>query len=365
MKNIYRFGGLMAILFAAVISVASSGGRAGAAGSGNTGAPSSGGGMETTCIICHNGGPYGTPNISVTIQDAMGSAVNSYVPGQTYSVTVMTTANNNPVAYGFQSVFLDVPAGGTVPVQAGSITNTSTGTNAVELNSRTYIEQSERSATGTWSFDWTAPAVGTGLVRYYVASNAVNGGGTGGDNTASVQIDIAEGTLPLTLADFQGSATKQTVDLTWVTSLEDQTSHFEIQRSVGGGDFRAVGRIPAAGQSNTTLTYAFTDTEAPRGELTYRLRMEDLDGSFTYSPLVPVRTTGEELTVYPNPATDFVQLPVSEGNTSVRILSAEGRPVRTLSSPTPRLDVRDLAPGIYLLEVTEGDERRVTRFVKR
>lgn len=76
------------------------------------------------------------------------------------------------------------------------------------------------------------------------------------------------------------------------------------------------------------------------------------------------------LSVYPNPATDQVTIGVSLPVTttvSVRLLNALGREVRAQQVPAPAgllqvpLEVRGLAPGVYLVTLTVPDGTRTTR----
>ncbi|MBK8659008.1 MAG: T9SS type A sorting domain-containing protein, partial [Bacteroidetes bacterium] len=56
-------------------------------------------------------------------------------------------------------------------------------------------------------------------------------------------------------------------------------------------------------------------------------------------------------TVYPNPATETMQLQFSDGSrpTAAYVLNALGEKVATLQAATHAVDVSSLASGIYLL----------------
>ncbi len=113
-------------------------------------------------------------------------------------------------------------------------------------------------------------------------------------------------TLPLELMYFKGVEDDCIVNLTWATATEENTSHFNIQESTNGLNFVTVGRIEAAGNSNTQLNYSFVD-ENLTDDNYYRLEMIDIDGTTTYSDLVYLSTdcaTGINTIseVFPNPA---------------------------------------------------------------
>lgn len=169
-----------------------SGGRASAAGQDNTGAPGSGG----TCGNCHGGGSYGTVTLTIQVfQAGTLTPVTSYVGGTTYDMRV--TVNNSagsPAGYGFQMICLTTP--GNTPV---SLPYTNLASNVKQilftsggLNGKRYVEHQGVTNNNTFNFSWTAPAAGTGSVRFFASGNAVNGGGSSGDNAGATTLTLAE-----------------------------------------------------------------------------------------------------------------------------------------------------------------------------
>jgi hypothetical protein len=66
-------------------------------------------------------------------------------------------------------------------------------------------------------------------------------------------------TLPLTLLNFTASRNNNVISLTWQTSNEVNTSHFNIQRSADGLNFTNAGNVTAKGNSTLTNNYSFID----------------------------------------------------------------------------------------------------------
>ena len=192
-KNLPFYLILTCLLSVTVLSGYSSGAAA-TTGRGYTGAPSAGSGTEGLCGNCHNGGPYGTPGLNVTFDDGQASELpEAYRPGQTYTVSVaVTPATGEPVGYGFQAQFLDADN-----QRAGELLNPAAGVQITGTDGdRSYAEQNRRSPDSTFTFEWTAPAAGSGPVRLYVVGNSVNGsGGTSGDNGSPAPeiITLSEG----------------------------------------------------------------------------------------------------------------------------------------------------------------------------
>ncbi len=80
------------------------------------------------------------------------------------------------------------------------------------------------------------------------------------------------------------------------------------------------------------------------------------------------------LSLYPNPVTNRLTLEVNDpytGEVDVRVVDGLGRRVRQVRLPKEdralrtELSVADLPPGIYYLQVWEGDSHRIERFVKQ
>jgi hypothetical protein len=76
-----------------------------------------------------------------------------------------------------------------------------------------------------------------------------------------------------------------------------------------------------------------------------------------------------EITVYPNPFNDVINITsLSEANsTQVEIYNHQGQKVysENLSSNTAALDLSVLKKGMYLLRVTQDDQRIVLKLVKQ
>jgi len=199
MKNLssFRFLAIFLTIGTTVLFLANS---SGPASNGNyyTGAPSAGGGMESTCSTCHRSGSFGEPQLDVTFIDDEGVEIDPslYLPGRTYMVTVAVGHTMTaPVAHGFQSQILN--ASNEV---AGIMSEPGTGvqiSNGPAGSGRQYAEHNTPNADSTFTFAWTAPEEGAGEVKMYVVGNLVNrAAGTGGDNGSSSPtiLTLQEGT---------------------------------------------------------------------------------------------------------------------------------------------------------------------------
>lgn len=102
-------------------------------------------------------------------------------------------------------------------------------------------------------------------------------------------------TLPVELIGFHGKRSGLYNELEWVTASEKNADYFNVERSLDGKTFTKVGKVQAAGNSNTLKTYTFKDIA--EGVVYYRLRQIDFDGAFEYSKVIAVNSLGGEIPI--------------------------------------------------------------------
>ena len=178
------------VIAVAGLCLASSGGRATAANSGNTGAP---GDDASTCVTCH-GSASTTVQTGFTLLDDDGSAITAYVPGTVYRalVNVDFVSGDVPEAYGFQMVSLIDSDNSDVASFANPDVNTTVA--VAGSTGRQYAEHAgpNRDAS-VFEVEWTAPEAGSGPVTFYVGANGVNlNGTTGGDGASVISVNFTE-----------------------------------------------------------------------------------------------------------------------------------------------------------------------------
>ncbi len=194
-----------------------------------------------------------------------------------------------------------------------------------------------------------------------------------GDFTISTDISTPLNVNPLPVELVRFGAVRQAggVQLSWATASEKNSDFFDVQRSLDGQVFATVANVAAQGTTSQAHAYAVLDAPAPARLLYYRLRQVDIDGTVAYSPVVTVAAVrdaaAEELTVYPNPATDQLtaSLSAAAGRT-YRVVNALGQVLAQgpADASNPSVDVRRLPVGTYFLELHTAGGRQVRRFVK-
>jgi hypothetical protein len=113
----------------------------------------------------------------------------------------------------------------------------------------------------------------------------------GGANRISFNIS-GGAVLPVTLTSFKGVFTeKQEVDLSWVTMMEADVDHFEIQRSGNGMDFQDIDSVHSQVTISTNdfkLQYSYEDPKPLPGVSYYRVKLVGKDGSTNQTPVVQI-----------------------------------------------------------------------------
>ncbi|SFQ67511.1 T9SS type A sorting domain-containing protein [Hymenobacter arizonensis] len=193
-------------------------------------------------------------------------------------------------------------------------------------------------------------------------------------NDRSGGLPTIAGPLPVELTAFAGRWANGAADLSWATATERNSSHFVVERSTGReAEFRAVGRIEAAGNTSSAKTYKLRDTEAGAQGVTmlyYRLRQVDVDGTQVYSSVIsvavgPQTAAAPRLEVYPNPATEaaavMVRCPNLAAGGTVLTYSQLGQLVsqQAATEAAAHLQLPALAPGLYHMVLRDASGQAV------
>ncbi|WP_052731109.1 T9SS type A sorting domain-containing protein [Spirosoma radiotolerans] len=190
-----------------------------------------------------------------------------------------------------------------------------------------------------------------------------------GASTCTTQ-QVYSGPLPVKLVSFSGAAKPNGVKLNWVTEWESINAGFDVQKSTNAKSFEVIGTIKGNATTNQASTYEFTDQDVQPGQLYYyRLKQNDVDGSFTYSQIVAVRYTADQdiqAKVYPNATTgdSFMLSMLKAQSATVRLFTQAGveLPVTVTKTGDPNLvsvvAQSPLAKGIYLLKLSSADSQQ-------
>lgn len=120
-----------------------------------------------------------------------------------------------------------------------------------------------------------------------------------------LDVSLSSGGLPVELLTFSSNPEGGCIHLRWEVAREENFEGYEIQRSQDGKTFYKIGWLEGTGD----LSYDFHDANLQFDKsYYYRLKMQDQDGSYRYSPIrvaqLPAASMREkyQLSVSPNPA---------------------------------------------------------------
>ncbi|MBV4358539.1 M12 family metallo-peptidase [Pinibacter aurantiacus] len=188
--------------------------------------------------------------------------------------------------------------------------------------------------------------------------------------------------LPLSLTDFEGSHVGNDNVLRWSTHDEVNTSKFEIEYSADNTSYQLAGTVAAAGTSNSSLQYHFTHSNVSI-DAYYRLKMIDIDGSFTYSNTILIKGNNDQRAcvllndaVYPIPFEDKFTMNIYSctlQTAKIILRSIDGKLLRnetvTLKKGTASYELNQLgslSSGSYSLQIIpQKGEVIVRKVVKR
>jgi hypothetical protein len=189
--------------------------------------------------------------------------------------------------------------------------------------------------------------------------------------TCNIMIEISCSALPVTLTAFNGSIVGKNNVLGWTAASEEAFSHYEVQRSESGTDeWVILGAAAGTMEGFEEQGYTYTDI-APLPSSYYRLRMVDLDGTPSFSPIVHLEraTSRGELTVYPNPTSGQINinLPIEDGeNAGLILFDLSGQKLFQTKTISSRYEQHlNLPPGVYLLSAETTSGRWTRRVIVR
>ncbi len=262
-----------------------------------------------------------------------------------------------------------LPAGWTILSNSGSQLRVCNTTDPLPVNTSRLITLKVQGVT------ITPPQTFSGNINFGNGTNCAAGPSVNGDviadNSATSTLEVVAVPLPLILNSFSVKSDNCTAHLNWSTSGETNFEKFEIERSASNNaKWETIGSISAQGNSSSNSTYYFTDDNnySDNKVVLYRLKMIDIDGSFSYSSVLNavIKCDQQNLSVFPNPVTNG-KFNVSVHSTEVveaKLTSITGQLVKkiSLANGMNSIDVSELSNGVYFLNAKF--ENRISQNVK-
>ena len=208
-------------------------------------------------------------------------------------------------------------------------------------------------------------------------------------NESKPTAELHAGALAVQLASFSATTLTTGVQLEWTTLSETNSQGFYVERRPkNAGSYKTVSDlIPGAGTSLEEHHYQWTDTKVTDGAYNYRLKLVDLNGTYTYSNAIVVAVSGvlgvDDTKLLPtefalgqnypnpfNPTTDIsYQLPVAS-HVKLTVYNMLGQEAATLVNgmqeagyKSVEFDASKMPSGLYLYKLTAGTYTSVHKMV--
>lgn len=171
--------------------------------------------------------------------------------------------------------------------------------------------------------------------------------------------------LPVTFINFNVETINENNVLNWAVSMESYIQNYEIQRSDNGSNFKTIATVVAK-NTNDETAYNYTDNNPIYGANYYRILANDLDNKKTYTKIVYSFTHKTEYQIYPNPASEMLQIEAEHANFSVQLIDEAGKVVykNTNSANKMQIDISKIAPGNFFLEILKPDGTKLIKKIK-
>ena len=195
----------------------------------------------------------------------------------------------------------------------------------------------------------------------------------------SGNIDNDQFSLPLVMTAFKAILEDNKVSITWATGMEKRISHFIIERSTNGVDFKQTALIFAVANPSAVQNYSFVDVIDVHGNgmLYYRIKLVDVNGKYQNSTVKLIRlgdvANVTQVITYPNPVVNElrVTIPSRWQNQRVKyeVYGIGGRLVKQMISEsanqTEILNLQDCGSGMYIIRTSTISEAQSQSVVKK
>ncbi len=146
--------------------------------------------------------------------------------------------------------------------------------------------------------------------------------------------------LPLEWLSFDARYLDKHVDLNWITGVELNNDHFEIERKYESeAAFKKIGALPASVETNAAShAYNHLDYDLTKsGTYYYRLKQVDKNGHSSYSRVVSIKVddlnNDVQVHIYPNPTDKLLNVEfelTQDSEIEVRVFDESGKNVQSI-----------------------------------
>ena len=182
-------------------------------------------------------------------------------------------------------------------------------------------------------------------------------------------------TLPVKLTSYEAKKVSGAAVIEWSTDFEENNSHFAIERSANGRDFKQIAKINSKGNTSVGHQYSYTDVNPLNGKNYYRLLQYDLDGKTVYYSIKLVNfESTSQIKIMPNPIADNFNISIQRlqtGHVQITVFDMHGRKVtaftksiRTGANTIPVVS-REWPAGFYSVKIDQEGIISTHKLIKK
>jgi len=178
---------------------------------------------------------------------------------------------------------------------------------------------------------------------------------------------VIDAVVPVEFINFTARIVNGKTMLEWITATETNNLGFEVERKLAALGWITIGFVEGKGTTTEIQNYRFID-EGISGNVYYRLKQVDYDGSITYSEEIEVNgVTVSSIQLeqnYPNPFNPATIIKYQLGNdgfVTLKVFNSLGEEVtvvideyQSAGSYSITFNGNDLPSGMYVYQLQSG-----------
>ena len=182
--------------------------------------------------------------------------------------------------------------------------------------------------------------------------------------------------LPIQFTLFNVKCENGNTLIVWKTAQEQNSHHFEVQKSSDGVQWTNITMVPAAGTSVSEKSYAYTDMNSSLGSF-YRIAGFDTDGKVKYTSVLRSNCSSKDVfKLWPSPSRGPVYINIvaeSASQVVIKVFSNNGSLVKQHNASVLQgsnqlsIDLTQLANGVYTVtaEWNNGQVKKAMQVIKQ
>ncbi len=179
--------------------------------------------------------------------------------------------------------------------------------------------------------------------------------------------DIRKGVLAVSIADFTAKWMDQHVIKTeWNVTSEVNCAYYDVMISTDGRHYERAERIYYSPASKHNYQRMIRTSYAEH--VYVQLRQSDFDGQTTTLSTVylPWNTSKNLLKFYPNPVSNLLTIEKAEDVdvNEISLYNTDGKLIRVYNAKDNKIDLSDIAPGIYFMRWSENGTIQQYKIIK-